>query len=118
MQDIKEGLALRAAPLPRARHFPGLGNAQSCTGAAPCPLPTPPQPFAVPAGHQEGICALCQLPGSQQGSPVPDTAVLQLETDRLISTRGYTHITQRNTSKMSFSTGSLLIPSVAGGEEK
>lgn len=59
-----------------------------------------------------------QLPGSQQGSLVPDTAVLQLETDRLISTRGYTEITKRNASEMlSFSTSSVLIPSVAGGEK-
>lgn len=50
---------------------------------------------------------------------MPDTAVLQLETDRLISTPGYTEITERNASEMlSFSTGSVLIPSVAGGEEK
>lgn len=47
---------------------------------------------------------------------MPDTAVLQLETDRLISTRGYSDITKRNASEMlSFSTGSVLIPSVVGG---
>lgn len=50
---------------------------------------------------------------------MPDTAVLQLETDRLISTRGYTEITKRNASEMlSFSTGSVLVPSVAGGKKK
>lgn len=48
---------------------------------------------------------------------MPDTAALQLETDRLISTRGYTEITGRNAREtLSFSTGSVLIPSVAGGE--
>lgn len=47
---------------------------------------------------------------------MPDTAALQLETDRMISTRGYTEITKRNASEMlSSSTGSVLVLSVAGG---